>query len=233
MRKKNEILPQPKGLGYLNKMEETIFQNEQECLKAIIKLHCPEGIELDPMYFKGNFYKEVSKPKYIFDINPQNLECEKADARELPLEDNSVKTIILDPPFLFEIRKRINKNYGANTHGILKGFTELESLYKGILKEAYRVLKIKGFLIFKCQDFTDSKTTMTHCFVWKWALEQGFYPKDLAILHLPKNKVYNSNLKQRHFRKTHSYFWIFQKLNSEVRNSSQAYRRLGILAIII
>ena len=72
-------------------------------------------------------------------------------------------------------------------------------------------MKKGGILIFKCQDYTDSKTTMVHCFVWQWALEQGFYPKDLAILNLPKNKISYPNLKQRHLRKVHSYFWVFQK----------------------
>jgi len=65
-------------------------------------------------------------------------------------------------------------------------------------------------LIFKCQDFTDSKTTLTHCFVWLWALEQGFICKDLAILIKP-NKIYNSNTHQRHLRKIHSYFYVFEK----------------------
>jgi len=52
-------------------MIQSVFQDEQELLKAVIKIHCPEGIELDPMYFKGNFYKQISKPKKIYDINPQ------------------------------------------------------------------------------------------------------------------------------------------------------------------
>lgn len=201
-------------------MLETMFQDEQELLKSVIGLHCPEGITLDPMYFKGNFYKKINRPKLVFDINPIVKDCIKANAKDLKLESGSISSMILDPPFLFEIRNRVNSNYGANTHGILKGFEELQELYKGILKEAYRILEYKGTLIFKCQDFTDSKTTMTHCFVWKWALEQGFYPKDLAILHLPKNKVYNSNFQQRHLRKTHSYFWIFKKLKSEVTADS-------------
>ena len=190
---------------------KSVFDNEQELLKAIIQIHCPEGIELDPMCFKKNFYKEIPEPKYKFDINPLSEDIKKSDARKLPLYSMTLNSMILDPPFLFEIRKRKNNNYGANTHGLLKGFKELEKLYKGILKEAYRILKNKGILIFKCQDFTDSKTTMTHCFVWKWALKQGFYAKDLAILYLPKNKIANSRLNQRHLRKVHSYFWIFQK----------------------
>jgi len=51
---------------------------------------------------------------------------------------------------------------------------------------------------------------MTHCFVWQWTQEAGFYAKDLAILNRP-NKWYVKGRQQRHLRKTHSYFWVFQK----------------------
>jgi DNA modification methylase len=87
---------------------------------------------------------------------------------------------------------------------------DLQALYKGILKEAHRVLGNKGVLIFKCQDYTDSSSTMTHALVYNWATEIGFYAKDLAILVKP-NKVTNPNTKQRHLRKIHTYFWVFQK----------------------
>jgi len=164
------------------------------------------------MYFKGNFYKNIPEPYYKFDISPLKLGVDRADARDLPLSSGSVSSIILDPPFMFGIHGKTEKYYSSATHGIFANFGELEELYKGILKEAYRVLARKGICIFKCQDYTDSKTTMTHCFVWRWAMGIGFYPKDLAILHLEKGKVYNSKLIQRHLRKTHSYFWILQKV---------------------
>ena len=192
-------------------MRFSIFSDEQELLKALIEVHAPKGIELDPMYFKGNFYKEVLKPKYVFDINPLDDDIKRADARYLPFGSKVINCMILDPPFMFGIHGKTKEYYSSNTHGIFKDFQEFKDLYKGILKEAFRVLKIQGILFFKCQDYTDSKTTMNHCFVWKWALEQGFYPKDLAILNKPKNKIYNPNLKQRHLRKVHSYFWVFVK----------------------
>jgi len=192
-------------------MKKSVYDNEQELLKAIIELHCPEGIELDPMYFKGNFYKGIKEPKYKFDIAPQVLGVKKADAKDLPIDNDSIDSVILDPPFMFGIHGNTEKYYSSRTHGILKDFQALKELYQGILKEAYRVLKRNGTCIFKCQDYTDSKTTMTHCEVYNWAKEIGFYAKDLAILHLPKGKVYNPNLTQRHLRKTHSYFWVLKK----------------------
>lgn len=189
------------------------FTNEQELIKAIISIHNDEkDIECDPMYFKGNFWKDgLNKPKYRFDINPQVADCSYGDATNLPLNDNTLESMILDPPFLFGIHGKTTNYYSSKTHTIFENWEALEKCYKGILNEAYRVLKKNGLLIFKCQDYTDSKTTMTHCYVWEWAMEIGFYAKDLAILNIPKHKVYNGNTKQRHFRKVHTYFWIFIK----------------------
>lgn len=189
---------------------KTVYDDEQELLSALVYLHIPSGrIELDPMYFKGNFYKTITPPTYKYDIKPIVLGVQQANAINLPLECGSINSMILDPPFMFGLHGKAGKYYSARTHGIFKDWHELELLYKGILGEAHRVLGDKGILIFKCQDYTDSKSTMTHCFVWQWAGDVGFYAKDLAILHLPKGKVANSQLKQRHLRKTHSYFWVF------------------------
>ncbi len=193
---------------------KSVFENEQELLKALIDIHLGgKRIELDPMYFKGNFYKDgVEKPKYCYDINPQIEGVGYNDATNLVnFPNGEVESIILDPPFMFGFHGKTKEFYSSATHGIFKDFTELETLYKGILKEAYRLLKKDGILIFKCQDYTDSKTTMTHALVYNWAIELGFYAKDLAILVKP-NKVYNGNIKQRHLRKIHTYFWIFKKV---------------------
>jgi len=203
----------------MKKYYKSVFDNEQELLKAFIDIHLDgKDIELDPMYFKGNFYKGIKEPKYKFDISPIVLGVKKADARRLPLENESITSMILDPPFMFGIHGKTKEYYSSSTHGILQDFETLKELYQNIIREAYQILKTKGILIFKCQDYTDNKTTMVHCFVWQWAVELGFYAKDLAILYLPKGKVSNPNLKQRHLRKVHSYFWVFEKLKSQLKD---------------
>lgn len=188
----------------------TVFEDEQELLKAILEIHCVEGIDLDPMYSKGNFYRKIQEPKLKFDIEPQNLFTKKADAKDLPLKPNSINTMILDPPFCFGIHGKVKQNISAKRFTVLEDFNELQKLYKGILEESFRILKKSGVLIFKCQDYTDSKTTMTHCFVYKWATDIGFYAKDIAIF-VRNQRIYNPKLVQRHLRKTHCYFWVFKK----------------------
>lgn len=205
----------------LKKHIGSVFQSEQELLKGVIDIHCPNGIELDPMYFKGNFYKEIQKPNKCFDISPKIADCQKADARHLPIKSKTISTMILDPPFMFGIHGKAVEYYSSSTHGIFKDFAELLDTYKQLIKEANRVLKKGGILIFKCQDYTDHKTTMVHCIVYSIATDYGFYAKDLAVLWLPKNKISNNKLRQRHLRKKHSYFWIFKKLSGvKCRHSS-------------
>lgn len=199
-----------------NKHHKSVFENEQEALKALIQLHCPWGIEIDPMYFKGSFYKDgVEAPSYKFDINPRIEGVEQGDAKHLPFNDESFNSIILDPLFLFGIHGKAKQYYTSSTMGIYPDFKALADDYKLFLDEAYRLLTIKGVLIFKCQDYTDSKTTMTHSLVYNWATERGFYAKDLAILVKP-NKIYNGNTTQRHLRKIHTYFWVFQKTKKQL-----------------
>jgi len=201
----------------MKKHYKSVFENEQELLRALIDIYLSgKKIQLDPMYFKGNFYKDgIEKPDYCYDIQTSlcgDMNSPKvADARNLEwFNDEKFNSIILDPPFLFGIHGKTKDYYSSQTHTIFNNFAELEELYRDILKEAYRLLRKSGVLIFKCQDYTDSKTTMTHTLVYNWATELGFYAKDIAILLRP-NKIYNPNTVQRHLRKIHTYFWVFVK----------------------
>tara|TARA_R110002012_G_scaffold157227_1_gene318332 strand:- start:50 stop:667 length:618 start_codon:yes stop_codon:yes gene_type:complete len=194
------------------KIIRSISFNEQEIIRDILYLHCNNNpIECDATYSTGNFYKKgLTKPKYKFDIAPQSTEVVKACSTNLPLNDSSINVLMFDPPFMFEKRKRENENIMNKRFTMYNnGFKELKHHYKKSLLEFSRVLKPKGILIFKCQDYTDSKTTLTHTYVYKWAKKVGFYAKDLFIL-LSRGAIANKNLKQRHARKYHSYFYVFQ-----------------------
>ena len=87
------------------------------------------------------------------------------------------------------------------------------------MKEAYRILRPNGILIFKCQDKVSSnKQYMSHCFIMNEAVKIGFYPKDLFILLSKQRIVADWQVKnQKNARKFHSYFWVFQKSNRTVK----------------
>ena len=204
-------------------MIKSISYNQDEIIKNILVLHSPNGeIDCDTTYSKGIFYKTIKKPKYKFDILPQSKDVLCVDSRNLPLEDSSLNCIMFDPPFLATKGKSLSVDNESNKinkrFGVYPTESELHKFYVDSLIEAYRVLKEKGILIFKCQDKVSSGTQyMSHCFIMNEATKLGFYPKDLFILLAKNRLVANWQVKnQKNARKFHSYFWVFQKTNKKV-----------------
>ena len=208
-----------------NELIKSISYNQSEIIKWILKLHVPsKHIDCDPTYSIGNFYKNtgIDEPIYKFDINPQVEGVKFGDSRHLPLSDNSINCMMFDPPFLATTGKSLNENNDNNIinkrFGVYPSEQELHQFYIDSLKEAYRILKDKGILIFKCQDkISSGKQYMSHCFIHDEAVKIGFYPKDMFVLLAKNRLVADWQLKnQKNARKFHSYFWVFEKTNKRI-----------------
>ena len=201
-------------------MVKSISYDQSEIIKGILKLHVKNGkIDCDPTYSIGNFYKNtgIEIPTYCFDINPQVPEAKYGDSRKLPLDNETIDCLMFDPPFLATTGKSLNINNDSNKinkrFGVYSSERELHQFYIDSIKEAHRVLKNKGILIFKCQDKVSSgKQYMSHVFIMNEAVKCGFYAKDLFIL-LAKNRLIADwqIQNQKNARKFHSYFWVFEK----------------------
>lgn len=197
---------------------KTISYSQEEILEWILRLYVPSGcFDVDPTYSKGNFYKSgaIPKPRYCFDIAPQSDEILKADCRELPIAYNSIDSMIVDLPFLATSGASLEKDEGNiinRRFSVCKNKSELTALYKDTLTEAFRILKPKGILVMKCQDKVSSgKQYMMHCDIYNMAKDIGFYAIDLFILLAKSCLVANWQRNQKHARKYHSYFWVFEK----------------------
>lgn len=192
---------------------KSIYFSDKEILEAINILYLNgAGLELDPTFSRGVIYKGLSEPTMKFDLEPQRLDIYEADCQQLPLDDKTVNSIMFDPPFMFGVHGKTLQYKMTKRFTMFTSFEELRAMYQNSLKEFYRILKPKGYLIFKCQDYTDSKTTMTHCLIYNWAIAAGFYAEDIFILIPKGGRIYNSNLRQRHSRKFHCYYWVFRKV---------------------
>jgi len=203
---------------------KSISYSQDEILKNIIKLYCPGGFELDPTYSVGNFYKKIKQPKYKFDINPVRSDVIKADSIDLPLRNESIGSIVFDPPFLATRGNvkgsRKKSNIIIKRFGYYDNMKDLWNYYQLSLKEFYRVLKDKGVLVCKIQDSISSgKQFLSHIELINQAIKLGFYPKDVFIL-LSKNVILSpKHNKQQHARKFHSYFTVFKKENNRIKYS--------------
>ena len=196
---------------------ESVSENQSEIINNILRLYCPSGIDLDPTYSTGVFYKHVPEPKLKFDLKAQSAGVTECDCRHLPLADNSQRTIMFDPPFVCGSRAEGKPGIIKERFGYYKNVPELLIFYNEALTEFYRILAPEGILIFKCQDTIEScKQYLNHVSIINYASSIGFYPLDLFIL-LARNVLVSPNmLNQQHARKSHSYFLVFRKTKSPV-----------------
>ena len=176
-------------------------------------------------------------------LNPRtNIDC-----RSLPYENASFDTIVLDPPYM-ESFYRSNKTQigGVGTHDSfrqayssgqclenssdVKYHDAVTEVYVQAGYEAYRVLKNDGIFIVKCQDeVSANKQRLTHVEIISAYEEMGFYTEDIFVV-VRNNKPVVSRVKvQTHARKNHSYFLIFRKQKSKIRNvvSPTKFRRIA------
>lgn len=205
-------------------MVRSVSYDQSEIIQWILDLYVPSRkIDCDPTYSIGNFYKNsgIESPTYKFDLVPQVDGVEQGDSRFLPLQSDSLECIMFDPPFLATTGKSLTENHGNiinKRFGVYPNEKELHQFYIDSMKEAHRILKDHGILIFKSQDKVSSaKQYMSHVFIANEAIKIGFYPKDLFIL-LAKNRIVADwQLRnQKHARKFHSYFWVLEKCDKKI-----------------
>ena len=206
----------------MHEIIKSISYSQEEILKWILQLYCPDGFDLDPTYSKGVFYKNVPPPRLKYDLNPQIEGVQQADCTNLPLETRSLKSIVFDLPFVAGIGKKGKPGIIRTRFGSYKDIqNELWGMYHKALREFHRILKFDGVLVFKCQDtISSSKQYLSHVEIINVAIKLGFYPKDLFIL-LAKSRLMSPNMRiQQHARKFHSYFLVFIKQESSVKYSN-------------
>lgn len=200
----------------MNEVIKSVYESQDQILKAIGLLHCPEGFECDITYGNGAFWKTIPRPKYCFDIQPQNHETVKADSCAIPLPAGSVANIVFDPPFLTYVRNGREHKGGKMVMTARFGgywrYDELEDHYRDTVSEVYRLLKKGGTLVFKCQDIIHNhRMHCTHSRVITMAEIEGFRLLDLFILPAKHRMPSPQKGTQRHARIFHSYFLVFRK----------------------
>lgn len=196
------------------KLLQTISYSQDYILDAIQKLYTG-SFDYDSTYGKGNFYKEISEPKYRSDRYPQYPYVMGVDTRNIPFKDESLMSVVFDPPFV--VGPSDSPGIMRDMYGCFKNVPQLWEYYRDSILEFYRILKPEGFLVVKCQDVVSGgKNWFSHVYIMNIAYEIGFYPRDLFVL-LAKNRVNSPNMvNQQHARKHHSFFWVFEKITSKV-----------------
>lgn len=168
-------------------------------------------IEADLTFGKGGLWAgSLWWPRLCFDLEPRVTGVTQADVRQLPLATGSLASVIFDPPFMVTtgMGAKLKDRFGH----IGRNFKELWDFYFLALGEIHRVLRPRGWLIFKCQDCVNSgKNHFSHVEIFNHAESLGFVTKDLFILAARNRMTPKNQQRQVHARKFHAYFWVFRK----------------------
>lgn len=163
-------------------MRKSISYSQTEIIDSIRILYLKGNqIELDPMYSKGGMYEKGFGPKYKLDLAPMALDVERGNAMGMRFKDKTINSMILDPPWL--IHGKGSKSKLGDRFTTLQSKKDLLYLLRGIIKEAARVLKQDGILIFKIQNTIHNrrKLFLSHIVI-SLAINAGFNPLDEFIL---------------------------------------------------
>jgi hypothetical protein len=82
------------------KIVKSVYGSNYEVIRNIMDLYEIEKFDLDCTYSKGNFWKDLPHPTFKSDIYPINDTVIEASSENLPFDDNSMKSIMWDPPFV-------------------------------------------------------------------------------------------------------------------------------------
>lgn len=190
----------------------SVFKDDGEVLKAISDIHLRDKwFDLDCTYSKGIFYNKIPQPKIKSDILPLFDDVLMADSTKMDIfTNNSLNSIVFDPPFLFRKRKSDNNDKMSARFSYFNSYEDLTDMYSNSLSQFWRVLNKGGYLCFKCQDMTDGKFYCTHNFIINKAQEIGFELKDI-IIKATNLKLQRDAKQQNCVAKVHSYWLVFKK----------------------
>ena len=199
----------PKKKICRDRLIKTVSYDQQEILDWITQLYL-KGVpfQCDPTYSTGVIWQGIPGPELKYDIRPQAPGVAQASADALPLADGSLRSLFFDPPFL------IKTGEGSLIKKRFSDFPSVEymwAFYNRSMTEFCRVLRKKGVFAFKCQDLISSGEQVPSQFQ---VMDMGFKLglKWLDTFILINEKVVVPPQRQRHGRKVHSYFIVFQKV---------------------
>lgn len=190
----------------------SVFENDGDILKVLSDIFLKrKWFDLDCTYSKGVFYEKIKQPKMKSDLVPLYEDVIQSDCTELNfVDDNSLNSIVFDPPFLFRNRKSANNDKISARFSYFKSFDELIKMYKKSLDCFRYKLKKGGYVFFKCQDMTDGKFYCTHNEIINYATNNGYILKDIVI-KATKQKLQREAKQQNCVAKVHSYWIVLKK----------------------
>ena len=210
-------------------MIKNISHDQSEILKWIMDLYNEgEPFECDMTASELKFYTQkkgekylIPTPQILMDVYPSNDSIIKINPfNKLPLEDNSLSSIVCDLPFVCTPKtapSMLENKKGSNV--ISKRFScwyPMQEGYENIywwINECKRVIKDNGIIVWKMgSTISGGINHLLSEFSAVCASDCGLYIQDSFYLEAKARLISATKIKkQQHARKYTSTFWVFKK----------------------
>ncbi len=226
-RKGSKPRKSPDGIATNELVLSAAVGTNADLFPSVIGLYVAKGGTVaDVTYGQGVFWQNV--PANYYKVLASDLKS-GVDSRKLPYKDATLDCVVFDPPYMHtpggtahvghQNFEQYYKNNGVNTTG-LKYHEAVLDLYFKSAAEAFRVLKVGGVYIVKCQDEVCAcKQRLTHVEIINHLVDR-FIAEDIFVLVRLGKPGVSRILRQRHARKNHSYFLVFRKKASKLQKLS-------------
>ncbi len=214
----------PAGEPTNNLVFSSYTADNDEVFPFILSLYVkPSSTVADVTYGKGVFWRQV--PEGAYNLLPSDL-ADGIDCRNLPYADQSIDCVVFDPPYMHTPGGTAHQNhqnyegyYKNNQASSEKKYHEaVLDLYFTAAQEAWRVLRVGGIYVVKCQDEVCANIQrLTHVEIINELQQQGYVAEDLFVVTRRNKPGVSRILTQAHARKNHSYFLVFLKPNGKKR----------------
>jgi len=194
---------------------------------------------LDPMCGSGTTFdvcRDLKRHALAYDLQPQRPMITLADARELPVEDNSVDFYFVDPPYSTHIEYSDDPRcIGKLDSGGPDGGEAYYAAMEQVIAEAHRVLKDRRYMALYVSDsFKKGKPFMPIGFELFARLQERFKPVDIisVVRHnakLTRGNWHKAAREGNYFLRGFNYCFIMKKEDDAAPQRKKAQARKKIV----
>lgn len=184
----------------------------------------PGDVILDPMCGSGttiDVAKDLDRKGIGFDLAPTRDEIQRADARSLPLEDESVDFVFMDPPYSTHVDYSNDPACIGKLDALEDGGDAYYDAMAKVIAEAHRVLKNRRYMgLYVSDTFRKRKPPLPSFepigFELFAILRRHFKPVDIICVVRKNQKLKRGNwrktaVEENFFLRGFNYLFIMKK----------------------